>query len=194
MKMKTTAMLVLFVSLTTGLLSCNANKRIVTSVKTIAVDQAFKKVYDATQAALKKAGNGKFGIESIDLTFKTTTTTTIEGGVKLWVLSGTYSNANAKTYSTTWSFAKDNDVSKRYTVADTAFVNYVSSVIVASQKIESIDDFGLKEFQVDVDFTVTNTGVGNAEIALSPVTPSITGTREKGYEHSISIKFSKKKS
>ena len=93
--------------------SCSSTKAITKSkVQKIEVATAFKRVYDATQQALAEADNKTLKLESIDLSFATTTTFSVEAGVKLWVLSGKHSRKSSASKKATFTFEEDTDAKK----------------------------------------------------------------------------------
>lgn len=173
---------------------CKSQQKLIASVKKVEINDAFSKIYKATQAAIAKAKGDDFKIENIDLTLKTVSTTETGGGAKLWVVSGKFTRANSFTQSTTWSFGDNSDKVRGDEEDDNTkkFREYLESVIESSKNIKAIGSFGLKEFQVDVEFVVTNTTEGGVEIEILPVTPSLSISRGKEFTHSISVKFSKK--
>jgi len=162
-------------------------------VERLDVDDAFKKVYQATQQALAESHTETLKVEGIDLTFATTTTNTGGAGVKLWVISGSYSKSVGTARKATFSFKEDENTRKAL-VEDPKIKNYkeyLISVINAAKNIQKIGKFGLSEIQVDVEFTLTNSGEAGVEVEILPVTPSLTGKRERGYVHSITLKLKK---
>lgn len=175
--------------------SCGAMKNASKSKEPkIEVNEAFKKVYDATQQALLETQNSELELESIDLAFATTTTTDISGGVKLWVVSGKYQRSKSNSKKATFTFGRDTNTAKAL-VEDASvkyFKNYLIAVINGSKGVKSVDSFGLKEIEVEVEFTIKKAVEGGVEIEISPVTPSATINREKEAVHTITIKLKKK--
>lgn len=157
------------------------------------VNTAFKKVYDATQQALLETNNSELKLENIDLTFTTTTTTEIGGGITLWVVSGEYKKTKTNSKTATFSFGKDEKTMESFVDDNSikAFKEYLISVIKATKDIKSIGEFGLKEIEVEVEFILTKTIGGSFEIEISPVTPSASINREKEAVHTITLKFKK---
>lgn len=175
--------------------SCGTSKNISKSKETkIEVNQAFSKVYNATQQALTEIQNSELALESIDLAFATTTTTDISGGVKLWVVSGKYQRTKSNSKKATFTFEQDENTAKSL-VEDKSikyFKDYLIAVINGAKDIKSVDSFGLKEIEVEVEFTIKNAVEGGVEIEISPITPSATVNREKEAVHTITIKLKKK--
>lgn len=181
--------------LITSATSCRSQKDLASKVKKLEVNDVFHKVYSATQEAIFAAKGDSLKIDGIDLTFATTTTDEENVGIKLWVISGAYSRSNSVGKSVTFSFAEDTETAKsRNTDPQIAkFKNYLISVIKASREINAIGKFGLKEFEVSVDFTVSHSGEVGAEIEILPVTPSLSGKIGKEISHTVTVKFSKSK-
>ncbi len=175
--------------------SCRSSKNFTRSKETkIEVNQAFKKVYDATQQALLETQNSELEIESIDLAFATTTTTDISGGIKLWVVSGKYQRTKSNSKKATYTFGKNDNTAKSL-VEDASikyFKDYLVAVINGSKEIQSVNSFGLQEIEVEVEFTIKKAVEGGAEIEISPITPAVNVNREKEAVHAITIKVKKK--
>lgn len=160
----------------------------------IEVNDAFKEVYQASQKAISDAGETKLKLESIELAFATTTTTEISGGVKLWVASGKYTHTASKAKKATFTFGvpkKDEKGLIEYS-KNKEFVDYLKSVIIAANNVKSIDNFGLTDLEVEIEFTIKKAGELGVEIDLSPIIPSATMSLEKEIVHTITLKFSKK--
>ena len=158
------------------------------SIERINVDTAFQEVYKATQRALSTSSDLK--LEKIDLTFATETST--QGGfeIDLWVLSGGFSKKKSKAESATFSFGKAETKEKMVSNEDlTKFEKYLRSVITAASKIRSIDGFGLKEIEAEMEFTIerTRTVGASAEITIIPVTASGSFERSKSISHTIKV-------
>ena len=175
--------------------SCASSRNSTKSkVEKIEVNDAFKKVYDATQQALAEADNKTLKLESIDLSFSTTTTFSVEAGIKLWVISGKYSRKNSTSKKATFTFQEDENAKKSLAEDPQIeqFKKYIISVIKSTENIQKIEKFGLSEIQVEVEFTLSKSTEGGIEIEISPVTPSLSGNKEKEFTHSITLKFKKK--
>ena len=174
--------------------SCASTKNGTKSkVINIEVGEAFKRVYQATQESFAEADNKTLKLESIDLSFSTTTTFSVEGGVKLWVVSGKYSRKSSNSKKATFTFTEDENVKKALT-EDTQiqdFKKYLISVIKSTENIQKIEKFGLSEIEVEVVFTLSKSGEGGIEIEILPVTPALSGSKEKEFAHSITLKFKK---
>jgi len=162
--------------------------------KTIEVNDAFNKVYYAVQKAISDAGETTLKLESIDLAFANTTVIEKAGGIKLWVVNGNYSRAtsNSKTAVFTFGIPKPSDKLFTSDKNNDEFIQYVKSVIINAQSIKSIDNFGLTELEIEVEFTMSKTGETEAEIELSPITPSLKISKQKENTHTITLKFSNK--
>lgn len=177
-----------------SLASCCGSKKLArTKEPAIAVDSAFKKVYEATQQALLETKSSEWKLDAIDLTFATTTTTEIGGGVTLGVVSGEYNQAKSSSKTVTYTFGESGNTTKAL-VEDksiTVFKNYLISVINAAKGIKNINNFGLTEMEVEVEFTITRTIGGGIEIELSPITPTGKVSREKETVHTITLTFKK---
>jgi hypothetical protein len=175
--------------------SCGTSKNIAKGKeKKIEVNQAFEKVYNATQQALKEIQNSELDLERIDLTFATTTTTDISGGVKLWVVSGKYQRTKSHSQKATFTFEQDENTTKSL-VEDKSikyFKDYLVAVINGAKGIKSVNSFGLQEIEVEVEFIIKNSVEGGAEIEISPITPFATVNRVKEAVHTITIKLKKK--
>ena len=164
------------------------------STEKIEVNDAFSKVYQAVQKAISKAGENTLRLESIDLAFATTTTTEVAGGIKLWVASGKYTHTSSKSKKATFTFGipKASEKSFIENEKNKAFIDYVTSVIISANGVKSIDNFGLTDLEVEVEFTIKRAGELGVEIDLSPVTPSASINREKEIVHTITLKFKRK--
>lgn len=158
------------------------------------INAAFKRTYEAIQFALGKADLKQYKLETIDLTFSTAKTITGEGEVKLGVVSGKYSRSRTSTTKTTYTFG---DMSAAYAKKiapnnkDTLFINYVTSSLKSVKTINPIDNFGLKEFEIEVEFSIKNAVEGGLDFDITPVTGALTAGWEKETIHTITIKFTK---
>lgn len=176
--------------------SCGSSKNGTKSkVVNIEVGEAFKIVYQATQESLAEADNKTLKLESIDLTFSTTTTFSVEGGVKLWVVSGKYSRKSSNSKKATFTFAEDENVKKALTEDPQIqeFKKYLISVIKSTENIQKNEKFELSEIEVEVEFTLSKSAEGGIEIEILPVTPTLSGDKEREFAHSITLKFKRKK-
>ncbi|NRF37407.1 hypothetical protein [Pedobacter foliorum] len=173
--------------------ACGAQRDLKSTVKKIEINKAFAAVYGATQAALAEAGNTGFVIENIDLKFATTTEIETGVGLKLWVLSGSYSKTKSTGKTVVFSFGKATGSDSRFTddKSTQAYREYLVSVLKAAKTVNPIDKYGLTEFEVEVEFSITDAGGVDAEVELVPITPSLKGSYSKGYTNSTSIKFKK---
>jgi hypothetical protein len=174
------------------LASCCGSKYATGSLdsKAVNIDSAFKKVYRATQEALIES-KSKLKLKSIDLAFTTTTTIDANGGVKLWIITGKYSVSKANSKKTIYTFGESEHLEKALTPDPNIkeFKEYLIASIQQSQNITNIDNFGLKEMEVEVEFTMKKTIEGSVEIELLPVTPSAGVSHEKEAVHTITLKF-----
>jgi hypothetical protein len=188
--MRTTIYFILFVTICSCASSKNGSKAKVVNIE---IDEAFKRVYQATQESLAEADNNTLKLESIDLSFSTTTTYSVEGGVKMWVVSGKYSRKSSTSKKAVFTFTQDENVKKALTEDPQiqGFKKYLISVIKSTENIQKIEKFGLSEIEVEVEFTLNKSSEGGIEIEILPVTPSLSGSRERELAHSISMKFKK---
>lgn len=195
MKNSTKNLMILFV-IGLLLMSCGSSQDVYNAKSSmIEVNKSFEKVYKDTQQALLEVDSTVLEIESIDLTFATTTTWESTAGVKLWVLSSSYKRTKSNSKTATFSFGKK-DVKKEESLLGKKepFKEYLISVIKAAKDIKSTDKFELKEIEIEVEFTLTEAIDGTGEIELLPVTPSISINREKEAVHTITLKFKKPES
>lgn len=162
--------------------------------QTVDINAAFKRTYEATQLAIAKANLKQYKLKTIDLAFSTVQTITGEGEVKLAVVSGKYSRSRSSTKKTTYSFgdtsaayAKKIDQSDK----DAVFIDYVTSSLKSVKTINPIDNFGLSEFEIEVEFSIKNAAEGGLDFDISPVTGALTAGWEKETIHTITIKFTK---
>lgn len=174
--------------------SCRGSKIGIRSsdTKVINVDTAFKKVYKATQEALSIA-NSKLKLKSIDLSFTTTTSIDVNGGINLWIVSGKYSVSKANSKRTTYSFS-ENEHFEKSLITDSSinvFKKYLVAAIEQSQSIKDINNFGLTEMEVEVEFTLKTSNEGGFEFEILPVTASASVNRGKEAVHTITLKFEK---
>jgi hypothetical protein len=164
-------------------------------VEEIDVNQAFRTVYLATQEAIAESEKKMLQIESIDLAFATTTTSTTSGGVRLWVVSGKYSRAKSNSKKATFSFEENKNKKLQDSVmtADKVetYKSYLKSTIEAAEGIQNAKDFGLTKLGVEVEFILKKTGSGGLEIELAPVTPTASYDREKEFTHTITLNLKK---
>lgn len=176
--------------------SCSIFRGSKFDIEKIDVNDAFKKVYEATQQVLAETNPQSIVLEDINLSFATSTTNTLEGEVKLWVISGGYSRSSSSERTASFTFAKSDTVKKALTTDKNveAFKNHLLAVITEAEKVQSINEFGLSELEVGMEFVLTKSGNAGAEIAIVPVTVSLSGKREKSYTHSITLNFKRKKS
>lgn len=163
--------------------------------KQIDVNEVFKKVYHDVENALSddEVLKNTIKLESIDLEFATVTTVGGEAGLKLWVVSGKYSRSFSNSNKTIFSLTDLSQIqTKKLTKpAYDKLTKYLISSILAAQSINPIGNFGLKEFEVEVSYTINQSGEIGAEIELLPVTAGLTVKKEKEISHTITIKFSK---
>lgn len=173
--------------------SCKS-KQVISKENGIEVNEAFKKVYNATQQALSETENKNLKLESIDLAFETSIANETSVGLKLWVVSGKYVRSKSKSQKVTYSFGRDESVTKALHEDPKIkyFKDYLITVINSAKGLESIDSFGLKEMEVEVEFTLKKSGEGSAEVELLPITPNASFNREKEAVHTITLKFAKK--
>lgn len=173
--------------------SCKS-KQVISKENGIEVNEAFKKVYNATQQALSETENKNLKLESIDLAFETSIANETSVGLKLWVVSGKYVKSKSKSQKVTYSFGRDENVTKALHEYPKIkyFKDYLITVINSAMGVETIDSFGLKEMEVEVDFTLKKSGEGSAEVELLPITPNASFNREKEAVHTITLKFAKK--
>ncbi|RNI28916.1 hypothetical protein EFA69_12785 [Rufibacter immobilis] len=187
-----------FISITLAILSalalqsCSSSGKVASSKKNAVVDvnTAFEKVYNATQAALKRSNN-TLSLESIDLAFATTVSSEFGGGAKLWVVTPMYSRGKSKAKTTTFTFGRGEAKSGFVEDEEKEFIEYLVSVINATNIINPIDNFGLKEVEVEMEFTTSNTGSVEVEVELVPITPKASYKRGKESVHTITLKFKK---
>jgi hypothetical protein len=183
--------LILIVLITSG---CAATKDRLADKNKTDVNLAFSQVYKATQEAMTAADMNGLELENIDLTFATTVESTVGVGVKLWVLSGSYSRTKSTAKTTTFTFGKTD--SNNALTSDKnikVFKDYLVSVINSAKSVKDIDKFGLTEFSAEVEFTINHTLEGGAEIELLPVTASLNGSKSKEVTHTITLNFKKLK-
>jgi hypothetical protein len=157
------------------------------------VNLAFSAVYKATQEGLAESGSTSFTIESIDLSFQTTSTYSFEAGAKLWVLSGKYSKSHSMAKKATFTFKEaehKEGLLKNNNTED--YRRYLVAVLKAAEGVQKIGQVGLADIEVEVEFTLTKKGETAAEIELSPITPSLGASREKEYVHTITLKLTRK--
>jgi hypothetical protein len=172
---------------------CKSQQSVIDKVNKKEINDVFHEVYLATQQAVAKVKGDEFKIDNIDLTFKTVSTIEVSGGIKLWVVTGKFTRSNSSAQSTTYSFGESPDKIRTDEDPNTKkFRQYLESAIRSSKNIQPVGAFGLQSFQVDVEFTITNTSEAGVEVEILPITPSIGGSHAKEFTHSISIKFSKK--
>ena len=173
---------------------CLTNKvRQISSTNLISVDSAFKKVYYATQVAINES-NSTLNLKTIDLAFTTTQTNEANIGVKLWVVSGTYSSGKSFSKKTVYKFGIPENkafVSLRDN-SNTNFIEYLKSVIKSAENINPIEGFGLNELEVEVEFTISKSIEAGVDFDLSPINPTLNGKKGKEITHTITLTFNRK--
>lgn len=162
--------------------------------QTVDINAAFKRTYEAIQLAIAKADLKQYKLETIDLTFSTVKTVTTEGEIKLGVVSGKYGRSRSSTTKTTYTFG---DMSAAYAKKltqndkDAFFIDYMTLSLESVKTIKPIDNFGLSEFEIEVEFSIKNAVEGGLDFDITPVTGALTAGWEKETIHTITIKFTK---
>lgn len=158
------------------------------------IETAFTMAYKSAQEALSKSNVQNIKLEGIDLEFATSQSSTTSGGFTIVVLSGKYSRTKAKSSTTTFSFGVIDKKEEAFTEEADKFRDYLVKVLMAADKVKNIDNFGMKEFEITIEFSVTKTGEGGLKFEFTPFELSTDKNWEKEIKHSITFKFKKEAS
>jgi hypothetical protein len=163
--------------------------------KMLDVNLVFAKVYDDIAKALSdpKVDKELIKLSSIDLEFSTTTS--LEGGVnaKIYVLAGSYSRGLTHSNKTKFTIGdlSEAKADSKYKPDYDKLTKYIINSIVSAQSIKSIDSYGLKEFEIEVEYTISQSAEGGVEFEIAPITAGLSVKASKEITHTITILFSK---
>ncbi len=177
--------------------SCNGYKKVMKadfSKSKTKVSDVFPLVYDAVQQVIKDTKTEKYELDGIDLTFNTLTELNAEAGIELYVVSGKYSGAWSNSKKVTFSFGKDKDNDKKLYKDEPKIKklkDYLTLVLQQANAVEPKDKFSLQEFEVEVEFTVSNSATGGVDFEIAPVSVSAGLGYKKEATHTITLKLKK---
>lgn len=193
--LKTICYAILFGSIIT---SCNCNKKITCKDKKIDLQEAFTKAHEAVQQAIKEAEDegtiNKWKLEQADLEFTNVTTTTGEAGAKLYIFEGKLAGSRAKSNKATFTFKRKDPAAKKFADEDRfkEMKDFIKKTLKTANETAGNDDFELKEFEVEIEFTVKCSAEAGVTLEIAPITPSAKISRERENVHTITLKFSRK--